>query len=281
MSAEKYLQQFYITAEDCRNVRALWQDIKGDAAWIFDEFYAWLPSVGGLGERFRDPNLVRSNRKLVEAHWGQFFSAHIDQAYIDSRKKIGQRHAFEGLPLHAYYSGVAKLDSLFEELFLRLGVNDVKKIISFNKQHRMDIAIVADTYSSLTQKSLQDRNEALYAPIAQLWDDILFVPLVGEMSHERAQNLLSAILQAIGNKQSKVFILDISGVLVIDEGVSQQLIRISKAANLMGCQCIVSGVSPQNAVTIVELGFSTQDLQTTASLKEAIRLGFKQTAVRL
>ena len=281
MSAEKYLQQFYITAEDCKNVRALWQDIKGDAAWIFDEFYAWLPSVGGLGERFRDPDLVRSNRKLVEAHWGQFFSAHIDQAYIDSRKRIGQRHAFEGLPLHVYYAGVAKLDSLFEELFLRLGVNDVKKVISFNKQHRMDIAIVADTYSILTQKNLQERNEALYAPIAQLWDDILFVPLVGEMSHERAQNLLSAILQAIGNKQSKVFILDISGVLVIDEGVSQQLIRISKAANLMGCQCIVSGVSPQNAVTIVELGFSTQDLQTTASLKEAIRLGFKQTAVRL
>lgn len=281
MSVEKYLQQYYISEEDCRNTRALWEDIKGDVAWIFDEFYAWLPSIGGLGNRFKDPNLVQSNRKLVEAHWGQFFAAQIDQAYIDSRKKIGQRHALEGLPLSVYYAGVAKLDHLFEQLFLRLGINDVKKIISFNKQHRMDVAIVANTYSNLTQQTLKERSAALYASVAQLWDDILFIPLVGKMSHERAENLLSAILQAIGDKQSKVFILDISGVMVIDQGVAQHLVRISKAAKLMGCQCIVSGVSPQNAVTIVELGFSTQDLQTTASLKEAIRLGFKQTAVRL
>jgi PAS domain S-box-containing protein len=121
----------------------------------------------------------------------------------------------------------------------------------------------------------------LSTPITQLWRDILLLPLVGRMNSKRAQNILSAVLQKIGSTQTKVFILDIAGVDLVDTAVANSFIRLAKATRLMGCQCIISGISPQVAQTIVELGIHVDEINTTGDLQTALQKGLQLTGKQI
>ena len=111
----------------------------------------------------------------------------------------------------------------------------------------------------------------LSTPITQLWKEILLLPLVGRINSKRAQNILSSVLQKIASTQTKVFILDIAGVDLVDTAVANSFIRLAKATRLMGCHCIISGISPQVAQTIVELGIQADELNTTGDLQTALQ----------
>ena len=118
-------------------------------------------------------------------------------------------------------------------------------------------------------------------PITQLWDGILLLPLVGLMSASRAQSVMSAVLKKISETQSQVFILDISGVAVVDTEVANHFIKLSKATRLMGCQCTMSGISPAVSQTIVELGIQIEEINTTGTMRDALEKALKQTGVKL
>jgi len=83
------------------------------------------------------------------------------------------------------------------------------------------------------------------------------------------------MLRQIGERQAVAFILDISGVAVVDTAVANHLIRMTKGARIMGCEAIVSGVSAQVAETIVELGIEIGEMKTTGNLKDALKLAFR------
>ena len=107
------------------------------------------------------------------------------------------------------------------------------------------------------------------------------LPIVGILDSKRAQDLMQNILLEINQTQAKVVILDISGVAVVDTAVANHIIKITKATKLMGCICIVSGVSPAIAQTIVELGINVETITTTASLKDALKLAFNTVEVTI
>jgi rsbT co-antagonist protein RsbR len=86
---------------------------------------------------------------------------------------------------------------------------------------------------------------------------------------------MQRMLEKISEKQAVMFILDISGVAVVDTAVANHLIRMTKAARLMGCETIVSGLSPSVARTIVELGIEVGDMRTTGTLQDALSTAFK------
>jgi rsbT co-antagonist protein RsbR len=87
---------------------------------------------------------------------------------------------------------------------------------------------------------------------------------------------MNATLEKIAQSQARVFILDISGVGVVDTAVANHLIKISRATRLMGCESIISGVSPAIAQTIVDLGIEVGDVKTTATMKDALGMAFLQ-----
>ena len=86
-------------------------------------------------------------------------------------------------------------------------------------------------------------------PVAEIWDDILMLPLVGIIDSKRAQDIMTAVLSRIAETHSRTLILDISGVAVVDTAVANHLIKITKATRLMGCACTISGISPAIAQT--------------------------------
>ncbi len=107
------------------------------------------------------------------------------------------------------------------------------------------------------------------------------LPVVGIIDSQRAQDMMNVMLSRIAETQSKAIILDISGVAVVDTAVANHLIKITKATKLMGCACTISGVSPAIAQTVVELGIDVGEVQTTATLRDALEAAFRDVGATI
>jgi rsbT co-antagonist protein RsbR len=120
----------------------------------------------------------------------------------------------------------------------------------------------------------------LSTPVVKLWEGVVAVPLIGTLDSERTQVVMENLLEMIVQTGSTVAIIDITGVPTVDTLVAQHLIKTVAAARLMGAECIISGIRPQIAQTIVHLGIELEGVQTKASLADAIvvalaRLGYR------
>jgi len=143
---------------------------------------------------------------------------------------------------------------------------------------QVDTCLVVDEISRIQQEKIKETNEAIMemsTPVTTIWDGILLLPLIGLFDSQRAQDVMETVLTKVENTQSKAVVLDISGVASMDTGVANHLIQITNATKLMGCETIISGIAPSIAQTLVELGINVGDVETTATLKDAIRLGLK------
>lgn len=115
----------------------------------------------------------------------------------------------------------------------------------------------------------------LSSPVITIWDDILAVPLVGTLDSSRTQVVMRNMLQKIVNTGSSVVILDISGVPAVDTMTAQHLLKTVSAARLMGTECIISGIRPAIAETIVDLGIDLSGVITKATLAGALMEAFQ------
>ncbi|MBF0226509.1 MAG: PAS domain-containing protein [Desulfobacterales bacterium] len=111
-------------------------------------------------------------------------------------------------------------------------------------------------------------------PAIKLWNRIVVLPVVGVVDSARAQQMMETMLKKITETSSKVIILDIQGVAAVDTAVANHLIKIAKATKLMGCRCIVSGISPAVAQTIVQLGIDLGEIITNSTLEDALSDAF-------
>jgi rsbT co-antagonist protein RsbR len=116
----------------------------------------------------------------------------------------------------------------------------------------------------------------LSTPVIQLWDGVLALPLIGTLDSSRTQVVMESLLQQIVQTGSMIAIIDITGVPTVDTLVAQYLLKTIAAARLMGADCIVSGVRPQIAQTIVHLGVELGDVSTRATLADAFRIALRR-----
>jgi rsbT co-antagonist protein RsbR len=117
----------------------------------------------------------------------------------------------------------------------------------------------------------------LSTPVVKIWEGIVAVPLIGTLDSARTQVVMENLLERIVQTGASVAIIDITGVPTVDTLVAQHLIKTVAAARLMGAECIISGIRPQIAQTIVHLGVVLENVTTKASLSDAIALALKQT----
>ena len=107
-------------------------------------------------------------------------------------------------------------------------------------------------------------------PTIKLWEGILVLPVVGVIDSDRAQHMMESMLNKILETSSRVIILDIHGVASVDTAVANHIIKITKATRLMGCECLISGISPAVAQTIIQLGIEMGSIKTTSTLSDAL-----------
>lgn len=129
-----------------------------------------------------------------------------------------------------------------------------------------------ETYASARETVIAQQGETLLelsTPVVKLWEGIVALPLVGTLDSARTQVVMEALLQALVETGSEHAIIDITGVPAVDTQVAQHLLKTVHAARLLGAECIISGIRPQIAQTVVALGIEFGDIETKATLADA------------
>jgi rsbT co-antagonist protein RsbR len=140
--------------------------------------------------------------------------------------------------------------------------------------------ITADTFMEAREKFIARQQEELMelsTPVVKLWEGILALPIIGTLDSARTQVVMESLLQAVVQTNSRFAIIDITGVPTVDTLVAQHLLKTITAARLMGAECIISGVRPQIAQTIVHLGIDLAGVVTKAKLADAFALALQRT----
>ena len=127
---------------------------------------------------------------------------------------------------------------------------------------------------------IDDLQEQLIAgrfdlPLLKIAENVLMIPLVGSMDSVKSQKVMEDILLNIKEQATRVAVIDIAGINIVDSSVAAHLIKIAKATRLMGCKAIVSGISPLIAQNIVNLGMDVSDLITTNTLQDAMHKAYE------
>ncbi|MEU4165250.1 MULTISPECIES: STAS domain-containing protein [Micromonosporaceae] len=142
------------------------------------------------------------------------------------------------------------------------GLIDQMGLFTFESYVRTRESLIADQAEQLLELS---------TPVVKLWEGVVAVPLVGTLDSARAQVVMERLLQTLVDTSSPYAIIDITGVPAVDTQVAQHILKTVVAARLMGADCIISGIRPQIAQTIVALGIEFGDIATKASLADALR----------
>jgi rsbT co-antagonist protein RsbR len=138
-------------------------------------------------------------------------------------------------------------------------------ILSFESYNKSREEIILRQTDEITEIS---------TPVIQVWDGILVLPIIGTLDSSRTQVVMENLLQQIVETGSTIAILDISGVPAVDSLVAQHLIKTVSATRLMGAECIISGIRPEIAQTVVHLGIDLSSIVTKASLASALKFAF-------
>jgi rsbT co-antagonist protein RsbR len=133
---------------------------------------------------------------------------------------------------------------------------------------------------SIISRQQQELME-LSTPVVQLWDNIVALPLIGTLDSERTQVVMENLLEKVVETGAKIAIIDITGVPTVDTLVAQHLLKTVAAARLMGADCIISGIRPQIAQTIVHLGINLADIITKATLADAFAIALQRTGAKV
>jgi len=137
-----------------------------------------------------------------------------------------------------------------------------------------------DAYQRTREEIINRQQQELLelsTPVVKLWDGVLAVPMIGTLDSARTQLVMETLLQRIVETGSELAIVDITGVPTVDTLVAQHLLKTVTAIRLMGADCIISGIRPQIAQTIVHLGIDLQGITTKATLADALSLALKKT----
>jgi rsbT co-antagonist protein RsbR len=143
---------------------------------------------------------------------------------------------------------------------------------------RMGLYTVEEYQRSRESVIMRQQQELLElsTPVVQLWKDVLALPLIGTLDSARTQVVMENLLQKIIETGASIAIIDITGVPTVDTLVAQHLLKTVAAARLMGADCIISGIRPQIAQTIVHLGVNLEDVTTKATLADAFLVALKR-----
>ncbi|WP_065257833.1 STAS domain-containing protein [Pseudomonas bananamidigenes] len=155
-----------------------------------------------------------------------------------------------------------------------------------------EISELLDAFGLHTVRTFQKSREAvikrqqeelleLSTPVVKLWEGVLALPMIGTLDSQRTQVVMESLLQRIVETGSEIAIIDITGVPTVDTLVAQHLLKTVTAIRLMGADCIISGVRPQIAQTIVHLGLDLQGVVTKANLADALKVALTRLGVSL
>ena len=236
----------------------------------------------------KETELRESSRRFLEV-FAEAFAASADSAapawkpVKDDLAEISRSRALQGFSPSETATFVFSLKQPLFDLAQRQAGNDGKRL----GETLWDLTILLDKLGLYTAEIYQESREAvirrqqqelmeLSTPVVQLWDEVLALPLIGTLDSERTQVVMENLLQRVVETGARIAIIDITGVPTVDTLVAQHLMKTVAATRLMGADCIISGIRPQIAQTIVHLGVNLNDIITKATLADAFMVALQR-----
>jgi rsbT co-antagonist protein RsbR len=280
------LTKFDIAQPDLERVRAAGTVLKPRLDDFIAAFYEWMATTPEYRAFFgTNPARLERVKPMQRANWVSFLDANIDQQWIDARRHVGQVHAHIDLPNDIYFAAMSKSFSIMSGQ-LRAAQPQAKDleptIASIGKLMYLDTYLVIEEIAHISREKISVSTRALMemsTPVTPIWEGILLLPLLGILDSHRTQDVMSKTLAKIAETRARVLVMDISGVGAMDTAVANQLLKITKATQLMGCETILSGLSPSIARTLVDLGVNVGEVRTTATLRDSFELALRAIGV--
>lgn len=151
---------------------------------------------------------------------------------------------------------------------------ELKQSKNMQKELQEKLKKIQDQQKTIVQQ--QEDLMELSSPVSKVWDNILILPVIGTLDSQRTQIMMENLLQKIVDTGCTMAILDITGVPTVDTQVANHLLKTVTSARLLGADCIISGISPAIAQTIVHLGINLSAIKTKATLQDAMIYAMKQ-----
>lgn len=287
LTAAEYLTLYRITPDDLTRVRTFGRHVLKEMEALVGHFYDWLQQQREFDQFFHDEQTYQRVRRLQPRYWQPLLEGRVDADYLAERRTVGEVHARIGLPLPVYFAAMSTWLELFTTVMGTAKIEDSDRAAAYRaltKMFQMDTSVVVETYSTMTNETISRQSRSLMAmstPVTEIWEGVLLLPIVGVVDSQRAQDIMTAMLAKVAETASKIAIMDVAGVAVLDTAVANHLIKVTKATKLMGCKCTISGVSPAIAQTMVELGIDVGDIHTTSTLRDALANAFRHIGVSL
>ncbi|MDF3078727.1 MAG: hypothetical protein K0S09_2616 [Sphingobacteriaceae bacterium] len=244
----------------------------------------------GLREDLISNDELRSqSEELIEALIGNLSSNSVEDINSDEWSPVIEilggiaiTRARQGFSPRETGNFVFSLKEALIEVLQKELKNDIQALFS----ETLKIGRIMDNLSVVTFETfIKGREEVILrqtdeitdisTPVIRVWDGILALPIIGTLDSARTQVVMENLLQEIVETGSSIAILDISGVPAVDSLVAQHLIKTVSATRLMGAECIISGIRPEIAQTVVHLGIDLSNIITKSSLASALAYAFK------
>ena len=175
-------------------------------------------------------------------------------------------------------------EAMLEQLNVSENPQALSDFVGFNQLVDQMGLLTFEAYAAAREQLVASQAEQLLelaTPVVKLWEGVVAVPLVGTLDSARAQVVMEKLLQTLVDTGSAYAIIDITGVPAVDTQVAQHVLKTVVAARLMGAECVISGIRPQIAQTIVALGIEFGDIATKATLADALRHALRVSGVEL
>lgn len=262
---------------------------KHEAA-LLDDWTSEQQKLAGVNGRLSEAEIRTQSRRFLQllqegATRGDAVDIDTD-AYRDTRKfldEISSSRAALGFspsetatfvfsfkqPLFAQIrSSLTNPEEQIEEIWSATLLLDKLGLYTMEAYQRTREAVIARQQQEMMELS---------TPVVKLWDGVLALPIIGTLDSSRTQTIMENLLEKIVDTGSELAIIDITGVPTVDTLTAQHLLKTVTAARLMGAECIISGIRPQIAQTIVHLGVELGDIITKANLSDAFRVAMQRT----
>lgn len=251
-----------------------------------------LSAITSRADQMREPELREQSREFLQ-HFGAAISA--DSQSVDSAAwkpvkdvlaGICRSRAAQGYTPSETATFVFSLKQPIFELLRRdgrggSGAEELWAVSTLLDRLGLYTTEVYQQSRESVIKRQQEELLELSTPVVELWRNIVALPLIGTLDSARTQVVMESLLEKIVEREAMIAIIDITGVPTVDTLVAQHLLKTVAAARLMGADCIISGMRPQIAQTIVHLGVNLSDVITKATLADAFSVALQRTGAAI
>ncbi|WP_429499606.1 STAS domain-containing protein [Robbsia andropogonis] len=278
MQANKSLEQFLTTEEE--NILKEWVAVQlgGNAqrgliseSEVREASRSFLSLFTKAVTRDYDASLSGENWDALKSHLVTVSGHRATQGFTPSETAMFVFSLKEPL-FKALRARVVEADALTDALW--------KLTVTIDKLGLLTVEAYQATRQRIIERQQQELLD-LTTPVVRLWESVVALPLIGTLDSERTQVVMESLLESIVANEAAIAIIDITGVPTVDTLVAQHLLKTVAAAHLMGAECIISGIRPQIAQTIVHLGVDLGNVVTKATLEDALKLALKRVGMNI